>query len=90
MRVTIQKEEAAARSKIAASLQITYPLTVEGEQGDSSSPAEALQRGFQALGLSLHELFADELAITGPGFPARMVPDRRTAHCLLRQLRGAM
>lgn len=85
-----QRTEAAPRSKIAASSKNTHQLTEGGEQENSNSPAASLQRGFQALGLSLHELFADEMAITGPGFPARMVPDRRAAHCLLRQLRGAV
>lgn len=83
-----QRKEAQPGPIECASSQITYRSTESGEQENCNSHAESLQRGFRALGLCLHELFADEMAITGPGFPARMVPDRRAAHCLLRQLRG--
>lgn len=84
-----QKKEAAARSKIAAPSKITSPSDPQAEQSDVSTHAENLKRAFAAYGLSLHQLLADEMAVTGPGFPARMVPDRRSAYCLLRQLRGA-
>lgn len=84
-----QEKETAARSKIAAPSKITHPYDPKAEQANPSTHGENLKRSFAAYGLSLHQLLADEMAVTGPEFPARMVPDMRAAHCLLRQLRGA-
>lgn len=59
------------------------PDASEGEDGR----LDALRRAFLAVGLTVHRMALDELAVTGPQF-ARSLPDTRTGWLLLRQLRG--
>lgn len=90
MPLTPQKENALPGPIESALCQVPCQSDRNAEQANPSSRGEKLKDAFAAYGLHLHQLLADEMAVTGPGFPARLIPDRHAAHCLLRQLRGAM
>lgn len=82
-----------ASGQESRSLQVTHQRHLsEAHQDSSREPdrLEALRRQLASFDVQIHELSGTQLAVTGPNFAGRVVPDARGAWLLLRQLRGGL
>ena len=94
--LTIEMKGAAAdppRQTAGPFAKTPEPTYADLGEHDGSAHAlrlEALRRRFRQVGLALHELGCDELALTGPGAPGRTLADLRAASLYLRTLSGGV